>query len=255
MNKSIARAGQILDFFAETGRPAGISEIARLLDIPKSSASDCLYSLAEAGYLRIDDPARKTFALGQASARLGYAAMREYGVVRLARPELEKLCRKFGQTVFLAVPEGDRVTVMDKTEPPGRVQLILRVGDRFDMHMTAAGKAMLAAMSDEAVGDLLGTGCYAVHTSASIPTYSQLCRELAAIRERGWAAENFEENSSIYGIAAPIYDCCDRVAAAISVPILKSDLPSCDIDAIAGAVMSASLRVSATLQSTKTTAY
>ena len=49
MNKSIQRAIAILDCLVKSPRPLGISELARQLDIPKSSASDCLYTLHSCG--------------------------------------------------------------------------------------------------------------------------------------------------------------------------------------------------------------
>ena len=51
MNKSVERAVSILEYIVNSDRPVGISEIARALGMPKSSAYDCLSSLAEMGCL------------------------------------------------------------------------------------------------------------------------------------------------------------------------------------------------------------
>jgi len=255
INKAILRAAQILDYFADAKQPAGISEVSRALGIPKTCTSDCLHTLAATGLLRIDDPQHMTFALGPEGARLGYAAMREFDVVRLSRTELQSICRGCGQSALLAVPSGDRIVIADKAEPSCPVRLATRVGEAFEMHLTAAGKAILAAMTDEEVAELVGPACYNTHTSTSISCYPYLIRELAAIREQGYACENFEENSSIYSIAAPIYDCCNRACAAIFVSILKSELPSCDTNAIARALIRSAMKISGMLNSTIETIY
>ena len=244
MNKSASRAVDILAFIAGIGHPVGITEVSRALDIPKTSASVCLYTLAEKGYLRMEGT---DFLIGPATARLGFAAMREYGVVKMAHPAMEELHRRTGRAVFIAVPDGDTATVLDKIEPPGPVRITIQPGTTLTLHLTAAGKVILAAMSDDEVAGCVGRGCYITHTKNSIGTYFSLSEELAAVRNQGYAVENFEDNIAIYAIAAPIWDSSDKLAAALSLTLLKSELAAVNPDVLARDVMASAAQISGDL--------
>ena len=93
MNKSIQRAIAILDCLVKSPRPLGISEIARQLDIPKSSASDCLYTLHSCGCVVMN--ADKCFSIGSTIARLGTAALRLDRLKPLAGSILNSLHAEF----------------------------------------------------------------------------------------------------------------------------------------------------------------
>lgn len=252
MNKTALRTIEILEMIADAEQPVGISQISRALSMPKSSASDLLYTLTERGYLTAENGG---FVIGTAAAGLGFAVIRACGMARLTQEALDAVHRSTGLAAFVAVPEGDRAVVIDKREPPGPVHFSIRPGTALTLHLTAAGKAILAAMHDEEVGELLGTGCYVTHTSSSIPNYFALLRELSAIRAQGYAVENFEDSTAVFALAAPIYDSVDKIAAALSVTMLKSELSSIDLGKTAMYLTDAAMRASKTLRSTKTSTY
>ena len=258
MNKSAARAVEILEYLASAergGRPAGISEISRDLDIPKSSVFDCVYTLLEKGFLQCVGENQKNFSLGLKAAQLGFSAMRQFDIARIAAEELTALREKTGQTVLLCAERGGSLIVISKTRESGPVRFAVTVGSELPFHMTAAGKAILAAMPDEDWKRLIGTGCYSTHTANSISNAFLLERELKKIRRDGYAVENYEENNSTFAVAAPIYDYNDNVTAAVSVSLFRVDAEQTDISALAQAVTESALRISAQMRSEKRTTY
>ncbi len=205
MNKSAARAADILTQIAETDRPLGISEISRRLGIPKSSTSDCLYTLAEKGFLAVTDDG---FILGHAALRIGLAAQSRFTPKKLAKTVFDGILTGIkttppGFTLFLAEADSDVPTVTVSASPDAP---LYAGGDRLPWHLSAAGKALLARCTDADVCSRLGMGCYFSHTSRSIHTWDQLKRELAGIRERGWAIEDGENSIRILAAAIALTD-------------------------------------------------
>ena len=105
MNKSVQRTVEILSYIAEQAdqNGIGISQVSNTFGIPKSSASDILYSLYELGYLEFQNEQLKTFKLGNRAIRFGVMAVGQFGLPRMARPELESLSADLGYTVMLGV--------------------------------------------------------------------------------------------------------------------------------------------------------
>ena len=104
-----------------------------------------------------------------------------------------------------------------------RGSLYAKVGDTLELHLTAAGKAMLAKLDDEDIAAVMGTGCYTVHTSNSIFNHFTLMRELKIVRENGYALERFENNSYSSAVASGFCD-FDNRPCAISIGLIKPTL-------------------------------
>lgn len=199
MNKSVERAVSILEYIVNSDRPVGISEIARALGMPKSSAYDCLSSLAEMGCL---DQSSSGFVIGRRSQLLGMKCLGRTGIGENERRIISELHNSTGLAVSLWQREGPEVICTAVSVDNKLKRLYSAPGDSCDMHLTAPGKAILARSDDEEVGISLGKGCYSVHTSRSIVNYYQLATELAKIRRRGYATEVFENDSHIWAVAA-----------------------------------------------------
>ena len=220
MNKSIQRAIAILDLLVKSPRPLGISELARQLGIPKSSASDCLYTLVDCGCVVMD--ADKCFSIGPTIARLGTAALRLDRLKPLAGGILNSLHRKLRRTAHMFVENsGMALCVLSVGDERGN--LYAKVGDTLEFHLTAAGKAIRAKLDNEDLASVMGTGCYTVHTSNSIFNHFTLMRELKIVREKGYALERFENNSYSSAVAAGLCD-FDHRPCAISVGLNEADL-------------------------------
>ena len=199
INKSVERAVLILEYIADSERPVGISEIARSFGIPKSSASDCLSTLAGMGCL---DQSGGGFIIGRRSERLGIRLLERLGIGEFERRTLAELRDSTGLTAVLWQREGQEIVCAASAVDPKLRRLYSSPGSRASLHLTAPGKAVLALSDDTAVGILIGTGCYSVHTSRSIVNYYQLTSALRKIRKQGYAAEVFENDSHIWAVAA-----------------------------------------------------
>lgn len=77
MNRSVERSIMILEYLSRSGRPVGVSELARALGIPKSSMHDCLSTLLDMGCVETSGGG---YVIGRRSQLLAAMMFRSVGV-------------------------------------------------------------------------------------------------------------------------------------------------------------------------------
>ena len=102
--QSVDRAVAILEILARDGE-AGVTEVARELDVHKSTASRLLAAL-DRRELVAQDTARGKFRLGVGIVRLAGAVSRKLDLVQESRPVCRALAQQVGETVNLAILSG-----------------------------------------------------------------------------------------------------------------------------------------------------
>jgi DNA-binding IclR family transcriptional regulator len=235
---ALDRALDLLEALAEApaGAPLGVSEIARRSGVTKSAAFRILANLERRGYVA-KDPVSARYTLG---THLVYLGERSLGAIDLrlaARPALEALQRRFGETVNLGVREGAEVVYVDMIESSHGLRMAARVGGRDYLHSTALGKAMLAFLPPAERDRLLQASReLPARTERTITDPVTLRAELERVRERGIAEDHDENEVGARCLGAPIFDHRGMVAGAISVSAPDSRLDDARAAEVAVAV-------------------
>lgn len=191
------RAIALLDTLADEGE-LGTNEIARRTGMTPSTVSRQLGTLAASGLVeRV--PATGRYRLGLRIVQLANALLARLDVRVVARPHLEALVRRTGETATLSVPGEDDAITVDFVLGEHQVQPISRLGRPSIAHATSAGKVMLAFS-----GRPLPTGSLRSYTPHTITDLERLAREIERVRERGWAQAIEEREPGLSAIAAPI---------------------------------------------------
>ena len=147
---SVTRAFMALETIAASHRSLSLSELAELLDAPKSSLHSILHTLAARGYLEID--AERNYRLGVRTMEIGSAYLSQITPLNVAHPELVKLSHELHMTAHFAVLDGSEVLYLAKEDAPAiGIRLASSVGTRLPAHLTAVGKAILANVASYAV--------------------------------------------------------------------------------------------------------
>jgi IclR family transcriptional regulator, blcABC operon repressor len=201
---AVTRAGAILDMLAETGGiPAGPSELARRLGLPKSSIANICNALADIGYLR---RVGTGFALGRKLAELGGAYLAAVDAVQ----EFYEACRLLPtgseETIQLAVLDGVEMTYLARHDGQQPVRLTSQIGRRLPATVTATGKAALASLDPrELERRLAALGELPILTARSHRTLDALRADLIEVRRRGYAidAEETVEGVVCFGVMIP----------------------------------------------------
>ena len=221
--QSVERAFSILELFQKTGcREHSLKEIAQALDLNKSTAFGLVNTLASLGCLQQNEENQK-YALGLRLLGFANAVKAQDIIVRTVHPYLEKINRKFGETVHCAVRQGDGVVYVDKLEATGSIYISTQIGTRNHLHCTGVGKCILAYLPRPDQERILN-GPLAEVTAHTITDPEQLRAEIARVRTRGYAEDNEEVALGLSCLAVPVFSGPEKVACAISVSGMSSQL-------------------------------
>lgn len=213
--QSVDRALRLVEMLA--GRQAaGVTELAAALGVHKSTASRLLSTLERHGIVE-QDPGRGSYRLGAALAFLAGAVTGRVHLFQASHPIAERLAHEVGETVTVAVLEGDRLVNVDHIAPgpapvpPDWPDLTLPV------HATASGKVLLAWLPEDDGTRLLGHPLLERYTSATVVDPCQLAEELAQVRDQGWALSMEEHAPGLTAVSAPIFDRDGAPVAALTI--------------------------------------
>jgi IclR family acetate operon transcriptional repressor len=214
--QSLIRALSILDALAESDEGLTLTALARSVALPPSSAHRLLTTLQRQRFVRFE-PAAMSWSIGVQAFVVGNAFARSRDVVALAIPYMRRLMEKTGETVNLYVVNGGEAICMAQIQSPQMIRAISRPGGGVGMHRSAAGKAILAHMSQDEVAELVTKHGLSRSTRNTIVSLKKLKAELARTRARGFAVDDEEFALGLRCIAAPILDERSSAQAAVSV--------------------------------------
>jgi IclR family transcriptional regulator, acetate operon repressor len=207
--QSAERVLALLASFEDGRAELGVTEIARSLDVHKSTASRLAATLERTGFLTRSG---RRYRLGVEIIRLGTLALRSTDIVAAMQPAMEKLSQRTGETINLAVPAGP--DILNVAELPSTYILSCSggwIGRRTKPHAVANGKVLLAY---GAIPVPVHLERYTEHTITSVGV---LHEELAAIRRDGYAKAVAELEDGLVAIASPVFDAGGACIGALSV--------------------------------------
>ncbi len=213
---SVRNAARLLKEFSSTETEFGVSELARRLDISKSTVHRLLVTLASE-HLVEQDATTGRYRLGLAVYDLGAAVATGIDLHEAVMPSMERLRNATGETVHVAVLDGREVVYIERLDSPNTLRLFLEIGRRNAANATGTGKCLLAFLSEWELERLLDGWELIAKTPHTITDRDALRAELKAIRRRGYAHNLNESEVGVYSVSAPIRDFTGRVRAAMSV--------------------------------------
>lgn len=212
---SVANASRLLKQFSSRERELGVSELARRLDLGKSTVHRLMVTLASEHLLE-QDPGSGKYRLGLAMYDLGAAVTTHLDLHEAVLPPMEKLRNLTGETVQVAVLDGREVVYVERLDSPHTLRLFLEVGRRNAAHSTSTGKCLLAFRSDQDLDKLFRGWKLEAKTPRTITDHDRLRKELSRVRRQGYSLNEEESELGVMSVAAPIRDASATVNAAIS---------------------------------------
>jgi IclR family acetate operon transcriptional repressor len=223
--QSVARAAVLLDLVGNAGAGGlGVTEIAGHLKVAKSTALSLARTLSAAGLLRAVEPGPR-YVLGLNLLRLGDLVGQQTSIAELGLPTLRDLSSVTGLTARLAMNENGYPVFLERIDGEGSIRFHAPLGQREEPHATAAGKAILAEMSESEVRSLIGESGMAVHTSHTLTDVDLLIEDLSRVRAEGYATDDEEEAEGVFCVGAAFFDHHGKCAGALSITGLKVDVP------------------------------
>jgi len=211
--ESVVRAVKIIEELAKS--PAGLSETARRVAMPKTTVARLLSTLEAVEAVERDDDGR-LYRHGPLVRRLSAAAGGPAQLAGFARPYLEELTNVTGETAGVSIPDGYAVHYVDQTEAEHPVQVRDWTGELIPMHVVPSGLVIMAHWPTEQIERFLARDLVML-TANTVTDPSVITERLQKVRADGyfWVYEEFVEG--INSVAAPVLDEAGTITAALHV--------------------------------------
>ena len=242
--RSVRTTFRVLEAVGE-GQPIGLSELARKLELPKSTVQRSLTTLADLGWLRSQaDDTR--WRIGEKVRQLN-ERVDDLGRLReAALPALEELNTETLETIHLAVRDGDSVRLVERQDSQHDLRFVKTIGTRSPMHASSTGKAILARLPECELQAYLERGLAGL-TERTLTDPGPLLQDLDTIRDQGFAVADQELTDGVVSVAAYI-EIPGGPAAAVSISGPVSRMPEERWAEYGGKVVEAAKNISARLE-------
>jgi DNA-binding IclR family transcriptional regulator len=209
----IARAASVLR--ALEGRPGGLSlgQIAKEVGLARSTVQRIVAALATEDFVTEAQPGHGV-RIGPGLARI--AASLSSNFTDILHPHLVALRDEVGETVDLSILSGGSVVFIDQIPGQQRLVALSAIGERFPLHCTANGKAILACFAREDAAKLIDKSL-ADHADHPLGERAKLLRELEAVRRKHLAFDLGEHGVGISAVGVAVVDAFGR-PIAVSIP-------------------------------------
>jgi DNA-binding IclR family transcriptional regulator len=210
----------LMEFFAERGRPATLAEIAKHFNWPKSSTFNLLGTLSNRGYLYEPKakegyyPAPGWLALAE---KIDRAAPVPAELVRF----IETLCEKTHETAVLAAISGNRVVFVATKESPQAVRYTAPVGKIVPLCSTATGRALLSQLTEAERQTILRRANFEKYTATTLMSVEAVSQEIEKSMARGYFSGNGEYTADLCGLSMPLKFGARNFAVLVAGPMSR----------------------------------
>ncbi len=205
----------ILEIIGRSDRPMTATEINQELGLPKQTVHRLCTTLEENGFLTRPGNARQ-YQVARRLRDLGSGLLynsRDH----IARHQiLLDVSRTVGETVNYAVPENSGMSYLDRVETDWPFRIQLPIGTNVPFHCTASGKTFLSSLSPRKAESFVSALTLDKKTHFTHTSPTTLLKELATIREQGYALDREEFIEGMIAIAVPVTDTHGRYVAALA---------------------------------------
>ncbi|WIM92778.1 IclR family transcriptional regulator [Actinoplanes oblitus] len=208
---------RILGYLSAQRGPVPAATITTALGLPRSTVYRLLGVMEQHGFV-IHYPEVERYGIGLAAFELSSGFARQEPLARLGAPILAALVDRVRQSAHLSVLHGRDVIYLVEERAPGRPPLVTNVGVRLPSHITASGRAQLAALPDVQLRALFpNRAAFAGRAEGSPTRLSELRAILIRERRQGYALEDGEVTEGLVSVAVAIRDRSGWPIAGIAV--------------------------------------
>jgi DNA-binding IclR family transcriptional regulator len=208
--QSLARGLRVLDLIASADHAMGITEMANIVGLDKSSVSRLVQTLVKYEYVQPDTGSRG-YVIGKRIRQISWYYLNRMPVREKAKPYLYWLVEETGECAHTAVYSEGRALMIDDVQAEASLRVVGGIGRMIPMHCTAVGKALLA------FSDLPIPAHLEILTARTITNPDALRAHLEDIRAQGYALDDEEHQEGVRCMAAPVYDYMGTMIATIGI--------------------------------------
>lgn len=243
---SVQRAIDILNLFNDRVSELGVTDVAKALDLHKSTVSGLIQTLEINGYLE-QNPENKKYRLGLKLIERASVLLNQFEIRDIALPYLEELHSWCDEAINLAIRDETQVVYIERLLSSQPLGMRTEVGKRASVHSTALGRAMLSCLSDSELVHMAHSMSLDGVTERTITTPQALIDDVKATRVRGYAIDDEENELGARCVSAPILNHLGEPVAAISISVPLPRIPYEKLDYFGAKVVEVAGKISSQL--------
>lgn len=214
--EALARGLDVISSFGPTAMEQSVSDVAARAGLARPTARRLLMTLEQLGYVRSVDG---VYSLTTRVLRLGTAGIAAQGLWDVARPHLQALVRRTGESSSMSQLDGSDIVYIARVPVPKIIAFSVSIGTLFPAVATSMGRVLLSDLDDAELDEVLDTESRSGIIPRVVPDRPALVADLAVIRERGWALSDEQLSIGVRSVATAVRDPAGRTAAAMNVTV------------------------------------
>ncbi len=214
--EALARGLDVLKHFSAEHPVMTLSEVAKAAGLARPTARRILLTLEELGYVHVR---AGTFALTPKVLELGMAYVGSLGLWDMARPHLERLVDRTGESSSMAQLDGSDIVYVARVAVPKLIALRVEIGTRFPAMLTSQGKVLLAALDPQEALRVLAEPSRSGLPDAPAMSDTHVLDVLEKVRQQGWALADEELARGVRSISVGVADGEGVVRASMNATV------------------------------------
>lgn len=220
----LERGLRILSEFTRDTPLLAAPELARRLDVPRTTVFRLLITLESLGFVEKADNGRE-YQLGSSVLKLGFEYLASLKLTEFGRPILEQLRDELGYSANLVIRDGRDIVYVQKAIAGSIFASSVHIGSRLPAHATLLGRALLTDTSLAELQALYPEDSLPAYSPHTPPTVQALYELLQTDKTRGYVMGEGYFEPHISSIVAPVLNAEGRVTAALGIVVPDPKLP------------------------------
>lgn len=220
--EALARGLRVVEAFGRDRRWLTLSDVARLVDLPRASVRRTLTTLVKLGYAEVDD---RLFRLTPRILALAGAYLSSNAISDIVQPALERLSDDLGEACAAAVLDGTDVVMIAHASPNRMLPVSTQIGFRLPALSSSLGRILLAALGDKQLDLVLARAEAPKLTPTTVTDKAELRRAIMRARTDGFSLVDQEAESGFRSISVPLKRRDGRTVAALNVGVHTQRVP------------------------------
>ena len=221
----------LLRCFTREHPEAGLSDLARELDLPRTTVFRLAQTLESMGFLK-RVVGSKLYRLGPSVLGIGFEFLASLELPEIARPALEALRDGTGASSHLAIAHGSEIVYLSRYAGRSALASNIRVGSRLAAHASSMGRVLLADLAEDELDRLYRNQPLEPYTDQTPTTLDALRALLDDDRRRGYVVSRSFYERGVASIAAPVRDGTRKAVAAVSITAVEQAIEEEALDGV-----------------------
>jgi IclR family pca regulon transcriptional regulator len=212
--EALARGLRIMQAFNRDRRQLSLSDIARLVDLPRASVRRTLHTLVHLGFAETDS---RLFRLTPKVLTLASAYLASNAISDILQPAVERLTDEVGEACSAAILDGDDVIMIAHANPNRVINLAAQIGFRLPAASSSLGRVLLAALDERHLESHLAQIALQKLTPMTNVDRTQLRLTIHKVREDGYSLVDQEVELGFRSISVPLRRLDGRVIVSLNI--------------------------------------